>query len=178
MVNPGAQIFQVFWLRGRRRGGQVRRDARTCLVSRRDAAAGRARGHRDVEEADDDGERRSHRQRKELLSLHREAAEWFHRCCSTVRRGGTGAALLEEPRVRRPVARALENRLRSRGPRPLSSNGRGRKSASPNAVWPKAGFLRFGDEDEGGATPREPWFRFAGRLMFPICNEQVRGHRL
>ncbi len=122
-----------------------------------------------VEEESDADALLAHRQRKELISLHREAMDWFHELLLSDPQA--------EPARRYWRSRGFDGQVARRwkigfAP-PLAATvlawAQERKIAEKLLV--EGGFISFGDE-EGGRRRREPWFRFAGRLMFPIANDQ------
>lgn len=167
-VNPARQIFKCF---GCGVGGSVVKFVELYdHVSFGEAVrrlAARA-GIPIIEEEDDAAALQAHRQRQELLTLHREAAAWFH-----------------ELLLRSPQAALARRYWRSRGfdgqvarrwhigyapPEASSVLAWAREKKFSDALLAEGGLMLFTTED--GRRRREPWFRFAGRLMFPIRNEQ------
>lgn len=167
-VNPSRQIFKCF---GCGAGGSVIKFIEMHEhVSFGDAVrrlAERA-GIPIIEEEDDGAALVAHRQRKQLLTLHREATLWFH-----------------ELLLKSPQAEPARRYWRSRGfdgqvarrwqigfapPQPAAVLAWAREKKFSEALLAEGGLMLFANEE--GQRRREPWFRFAGRLMFPVCNEQ------
>ncbi len=111
----------------------------------------------------------AHRVRKQLMSLHREIADWFH------------TLLLKEPEAE--VARhywrgrGLDGQVARNWKIGYAPQSVGRvlewakEKAIAERLLVEGGLVSFGDE-EGRPRRGGAWFRFAGRLMFPLCNEQ------
>ncbi|MGI8601744.1 MAG: DNA primase [Verrucomicrobiales bacterium] len=110
----------------------------------------------------------ANRQRKDLLALHRDIAQWFH-----------------ELLLKDAMAEAARRYWKSRGLEGQHARRWQIGYAPPHAAallaWSnekkysqqslvEAGLISLGDEG-GGRRQRSVWFRFGGRLMFPICNE-------
>lgn len=108
------------------------------------------------------------RQRKELLSLHRAIAAWFHQLLLTDHQA--------EPARRYWKSRGLDGQAARRWnigfapPEPARVLAWARENSLRDELLAEGGLMLFSDDD--GRRRREPWFRFAGRLMFPISNEQ------
>lgn len=167
-INPGRQIFKCFGCGAG--GGVVKFVELYEHVSFPDAVRRLAeRAGLPITETEDSAEELgAFRQRKELLHLHREISEWFHQL------------LLSDPQ-----AEPARRYWRSRGfdgeaarrwkigfapPDPVRLLKWAREMPFRDELLAEGGFMIFVDDD--GRRRREPWFRFAGRLMFPIANEQ------
>jgi len=167
-VNPGRQIFKCFGCGAG--GGVVKFVELYEHVSFPDAVRRLAeRAGIAITETEDSAEEAgAFRQRKELLTLHREIAEWFHQLLLTDRQA--------EPARRYWKSRGLDGQAARRWkigfapPDPARVLAWARAKAVRDELLAEGGLMIFTDDD--GRRRREPWFRFAGRLMFPICNEQ------
>jgi DNA primase len=167
-VNPARQIFKCFGCGAG--GGVVKFVELYEHVSFPDAVrrlAERA-GLAIVETEDSAEELGAFRQRKELLTLHREIAEWFHQLLLTDRQA--------EPARRYWRSRGLDGQAARRWkigfapPEPSRVLAWAAEKSVRDELLAEGGFMIFADDQ--GRRRREPWFRFAGRLMFPINNEQ------
>ena len=167
-INPARQIFKCFGCGAG--GGVVKFVELYEHVSFPDAVrrlAERA-GIPIVETEDSAEELGAFRQRKELLSLHREIGEWFHQLLLTDRQA--------EPARRYWRSRGMDGQAARRWkigfapPEPARVLEWAREKAIRDELLAEGGLMIFADEE--GRRRREPWFRFAGRLMFPIHNEQ------
>jgi DNA primase len=167
-VNPARQIFKCFGCGAG--GGVVKFVELYEHVSFPDAVrrlAERA-GIPIVESEDSAEELGAFRQRKELLGLHRAIADWFHQLLLTDRQA--------EPARRYWKSRGLDGQVARRWkigfapPDPTRVLAWARENAIRDDLLAEGGFMLF--TDDHGRRRREPWFRFAGRLMFPINNEQ------
>ncbi len=167
-VNPGRQIFKCF---GCGAGGGVAKFVELYEhVTFPEAVrrlAGRA-GIAVVEDEESAEEQGAFRLRRELLSLHSAIGEWFHQLLLTDRQA--------EPARRYWKSRGLDGQAARRWkigfapPGPARVLEWARDQSIRDELLADGGFLLFTDAE--GRRRREPWFRFAGRLMFPICNEQ------
>ena len=167
-VNPARQIFKCFGCGAG--GGVVKFVELYEHVSFPDAVRRLAeRAGIPITESEDSAEELgAFRQRKELLALHHAIADWFHQLLLTDRQA--------EPARRYWKSRALDGQAARRWkigfapPEPARVLAWARENAIRDDLLAEGGFMLFTDDD--GRRRREPWFRFAGRLMFPINNEQ------
>jgi DNA primase len=167
-VNPARQMFKCF---GCGAGGGVIKFVELYEhVSFPDAVrrlAERA-GIAIIESEDSAEELGAYRQRKELLSLHSAIAEWFHQLLLSDPQA--------EPARRYWRSRGLDGQAARRWktgfapPDPARVLEWARHNSIRDELLTEGGLMIFADEH--GRRRREPWFRFAGRLMFPINNEQ------
>jgi len=167
-VNPARQIFKCFGCGAG--GGVVKFVELYEHVSFPDAVRRLAeRAGLPVTESDESPEELgAFRQRRELLTLHQEIGAWFHEL------------LLNDPQAeparRYWKTRGLDGQAARRWkigfapPVPARLLSWAREQNVRDELLAEAGLMLFTDDD--GRRRREPWFRFAGRLMFPICNEQ------
>ena len=167
-VNPARQMFKCFGCGAG--GGVVKFVELYEHVSFPDAVrrlAERA-GIPVIESEDSAEELGAFRQRKELLSLHHALTDWFHQLLLTDRQA--------EPARRYWKSRGLDGEAARRWkigfapPEPARVLAWAREHAVRDDLLAEGGLMLFTDDD--GRRRREPWFRFAGRLMFPITNEQ------
>lgn len=167
-VNPARQIFKCFGCGAG--GGVVKFVELYEHVTFPDAVrrlAERA-GIPIVESEDSAEELGAFRQRKELLALHRAIADWFHSLLLTDRQA--------EPARRYWKSRGLDGQAARRWkigfapPEPARVLAWAREQSIRDDLLAEGGLMLFVDSE--GRRRREPWFRFAGRLMFPINNEQ------
>ena len=167
-VNPARQIFKCFGCGAG--GGVVKFVELYEHLSFPDAVrrlAERA-GIPIIETEDSAEELGAFRQRKELLSLHHSIADWFHQLLLTDRQA--------EPARRYWKSRGLDGQAARRWkigfapPESAQVLEWARAHSIRDELLAEGGFLLFTDSE--GRRRREPWFRFAGRLMFPINNEQ------
>jgi DNA primase len=119
-----------------------------------------------MEVADDGESAAANRQRKELLALHRQAAEWFHQL------------LLNDP-IAGPARGYWKRRGFSGDQARQWKIGYAPPGTGPIFAWAKEHGISERLLVEGGlisspddsADRQREWFRFGGRLMFPIHNE-------
>jgi len=121
-----------------------------------------------VETEDSSEELGAFRQRKELLALHHAITDWFHQLLLTDPQA--------EPARRYWKSRGLDGQAARRWkigfapPEPARVLEWARTQSLRDELLAEGGLMIFADAE--GRRRREPWFRFAGRLMFPIHNEQ------
>jgi DNA primase len=132
----------------------VRRLAETCGVT--------------IIEVEETGEvAEASRRRRELFTLHADVCEWFHQLLLKHPSAEAARAYWKGRGLTGVEARNWRIGYAPPGTEAIISWAKERRY-SPQAMV-DAGLLMFSD-DAGRAN--RPWFRFAGRLMFPICNEQ------
>jgi DNA primase len=112
---------------------------------------------------------KAHRERRSLLVLHQEICEWFHQLLLKDPQAGAARAYWKSRGLDGEVARSWKI-----GYAPPSADAvvawAQEKKIDPQLLS-LGGILMYGDED-GGRRRRSPYFRFAHRLIFPLCNEQ------
>jgi DNA primase len=119
-----------------------------------------------VEVADDAESAAANRQRKELLVLHREAAEWFHQLLLNDAMAGPARGYWKRRGLSGDHARRWK--IGYAPPGADTIRGWAKERGISERLLIEGGLISCGDD---AGQPGQAWFRFGGRLVFPIHNE-------
>ena len=107
-------------------------------------------------------------QRRRLLALHADAAEWFHTNLLRTKAAAGARAYLKGRGISAEVAKGWKLGYAPDAWDALSGWAKGNRYSDDEIL--ASGLVTF-KEDEEGRQPTHYYDRFRDRLMFPICND-------